>query len=48
VLVVNATQLLTVDRSRLGVVLGSLSPVRVREIVAGLALVLACDRLSDE
>jgi mRNA interferase MazF len=46
--VVNVTQLLTVDRSRLGPPLGSLRPARVRQITLGLALVFGCDRLAEE
>ncbi len=39
--VVNVTQLFTVDRSELGESVGRLSRRRVREIVAGVRLVLA-------
>jgi len=46
--VVNVTQLVTVDRSRLGTPLGSLRPARVRQVVEGLALVFGCDRLTDD
>ena len=42
--VVNVTQLVTVDRSRLDAPLGRLAPARVHEVVRGLALVLGCDR----
>jgi len=38
--VVNVTQLLTVDRKRLKGPLGELSPRRVSEVMAGIALVL--------
>lgn len=45
--VVNVTQLRTIDRSRLGKPLGTLSPSRLDEVRKGLALVLGLDRLSD-
>ena len=38
--VVNITQILTVDRSQLGECIGTLSPERVREVMAGLRLLL--------
>jgi mRNA interferase MazF len=38
--VVNITQILTVDRSQLGECIGTLSPERVREVTAGLRLLL--------
>jgi mRNA interferase MazF len=43
--VVNVTQLRTIDRGRLHDFVGVLAPARVREILAGLALVLGVDRL---
>jgi mRNA interferase MazF len=44
--VVNVTQVRTIDRDQLRELLGSLSPGRVHEIVAGLALVVGFDRLA--
>lgn len=41
--VVNVSQLRTVDRERLGDRVGALSPLRIRQVVEGLALVLGCD-----
>jgi mRNA interferase MazF len=41
--VVNVSQLRTVDRARLGARLGALAPARVRDVLAGLALVLGID-----
>ena len=41
--VVNVTQLLTVDRARLGRPLGMLSHARLREVLQGLALLLGTD-----
>ena len=46
--VVNVSQIRTVDRSRLGDHVGTLSPARVREIKEGLALVLGIDTLHGE
>lgn len=43
--VVNVTQLLSIDRSRLVERLGALSLERTREVVRGLGLVFGCDRL---
>jgi mRNA interferase MazF len=43
--VVNVSQIVTVDKTRLEQRLGLLPPGRVREIIAGLALVLGCDEL---
>jgi len=44
--VVNVTQLVTIDRARLGTAIGSLRPARIAQVVAGLAVVFGCDRLS--
>ncbi len=41
--VVNVSQLRTVDRERLGDRIGALTPLRIRQVVEGLALVLGCD-----
>ena len=41
--VVNVTQMRTVDRDRLTESVGQLAPGRVREVLAGLALVLGLD-----
>ena len=38
--VVNVSQVFTVDKSQLGVKIGALSPVRVREILDGIGLLL--------
>jgi mRNA interferase MazF len=43
--VVNVTQLRTVDRTRVGKVLGVLSRPRVSEVLEGIALVFGIDRL---
>lgn len=43
--VVNVSQLRTVDRARLFDRVGTLSAKRIRQVVAGLALVLGCDEL---
>ena len=45
--VVNVTQLRTVDRTRVGKPLGTLTPARTTEVLRGLALVLGLDRLSE-
>ncbi|MGH7895887.1 MAG: type II toxin-antitoxin system PemK/MazF family toxin [Candidatus Binatia bacterium] len=41
--VVNVSQLLTVDRTRLGRPLGALAPARLREVLEGLALLLGTE-----
>jgi mRNA interferase MazF len=41
--VVNVSQVRTVDRERLGDRVGALSPLRIRQVIEGLALVLGCD-----
>ena len=41
--VVNVTQLRTMDRGRLTDRIGALTPARMREVLAGLALVLGLD-----
>lgn len=46
--VVNVTQVRTVDRDRLGELVGALTPRRVREILLGLALVFGLDELTEE
>jgi mRNA interferase MazF len=43
--VVNVSQLRTIDRSRLGERVGSLTPARLRAVLEGLALVLGTDGL---
>jgi mRNA interferase MazF len=43
--VVNVTQLRTVDRERLTEPVGHLAPVRIREVLVGLAMVLGLDAL---
>jgi mRNA interferase MazF len=45
--VVNVSQLLTVDRARLGRPQGALAPARLREVLAGLALVLGTEPAMD-
>jgi mRNA interferase MazF len=45
--VVNVTQLRTIDRTRLGKPLGTLSAARLDEVRRGLALVLGIDRIAD-
>ena len=45
--VVNVSQVRTVDRSRLGDRVGTLSPARVREVLQGLSLVLGIDAMRD-
>jgi mRNA interferase MazF len=44
--VINVSQVVTVDKSRLLDRLGRLPPARVRSILEGLALVLGCDDLA--
>jgi len=46
--VVNVTQVRTVDRDRLGDLIGALSPRRVRHVLLGLALVFGLDELRRE
>jgi mRNA interferase MazF len=46
--VINVTQVRTVDRTRLTERIGTLSPVRVREVLSGLALVFGWDAARDE
>lgn len=46
--VVNVSQIVTVDKTRLEQRLGLLAPRRVREIIAGVALVLGCDELQGD
>ena len=41
--VVNVSQIRTIDRSRLGDHVGAISPGRIRDVRAGLALVLGID-----
>ena len=41
--VVNVSQLLTIDRTRLGQPLGTLSHTRLREVLQGLALLFGTD-----
>jgi mRNA interferase MazF len=41
--VVNVSQLLTVDRTRLGALVGSLGGIRLREVLDGLALLLGTE-----
>ena len=43
--VVNVSQVVTIDKARLRERIGSLSAQRVRQVLAGLALVLGCDDL---
>ena len=43
--VVNVSQLLTIDRARLGEPIGSISHARLREVLQGLALVLGTEHL---
>jgi mRNA interferase MazF len=43
--VVNVAQLRTIDRTRLGDRLGALSPVRMGDVLRGLALLLGTDEL---
>ncbi len=45
---VNASQIRTIDRSRLDEPIGAVSPLRIKEVLQGLALVLGIDRLSPE
>jgi mRNA interferase MazF len=45
--VVNVSQLLTIDRERLGKPIGSISHGRLREVLRGLALVLGTEHLED-
>ena len=45
--VVNISQLRTVDRSRLGERVGILGPVRLREVIRGLALLFGTDDVSE-
>ena len=46
--VVNISQIRTIDRSRLGTRVGTLSPGRLREVRGGLAMVLGIDARSGE
>ena len=46
--VVNVTQLLTIDRSLLTELLGTLSPARVDEILRGMGLVFGLERTGRE
>ena len=43
--VVNLTQVRTIDRERLGELIGTLSPLRIRQVLQGLALVFGLDEL---
>ncbi len=43
--IVNISQLRTIDRSRLGERLGALGPARLREVLAGLALLFGTDEI---
>jgi mRNA interferase MazF len=43
--VVNLTQIRTIDRDRLGELIGVLSPMRIHQILQGLALVFGLDDL---
>ncbi len=45
--VVNVSQILTVDRARLGKAVGSISYTRLREVLRGLALVLGTEHLDE-
>ena len=45
--VVNVSQVRTVDRSRLGDRVGTLSPARVQQVLQGLSLVLGIDAMRD-
>jgi len=45
--VVNVSQLLTVDRNRLGTPIGSITHARLREVLRGLALVLGTEHLEE-
>lgn len=45
--VVDVSQILTVDRARLGKAVGSISHARLREVLRGLALVLGTEHLED-
>lgn len=45
--VVNVSQLRTIDRSRLGERIGALAPVRMLEVLAGLALLFGTDAATD-
>lgn len=45
--VVNLTQLRTIDRDRLGELIGTLGTTRVRQVLQGLALVFGWDELVD-
>ena len=42
--VVNVTQVVTVDRSRLGAPVGNLGPGRMAAVLRGLSLVIGCDQ----
>jgi mRNA interferase MazF len=46
--VVNVTQVRTVDRGRLGDLIGALSPRRVHDVLLGLALVFGLGELAGE
>ena len=45
--VVNLTQVRTIDRDRLGELIGVLSPIRIRHVLQGLALVFGLDDLTE-
>ena len=45
--VVNVSQILTVDRARLGKTVGSISHARLRDVLRGLALVLGTEYLEE-
>jgi mRNA interferase MazF len=46
--VVNLTQVRTVDRDRLGELIGILSPMRIRQVLRGLILVFGLDELIEQ
>ncbi len=45
--VVNISQLRTIDRSRLGERIGTLTPARMREVLKGLALLFGTDDVAE-
>jgi mRNA interferase MazF len=43
--VINLTQIRTIDRDRLGELIGTLNPARIRQVLQGLSLVFGLDEL---
>jgi len=46
--VVNVTQIRTIDRDRFGELIGTLSRLRIRQVIQGLALVFGLDELIEQ